>query len=62
MSVQDTVINEQDYFELGLNCTDICRTLDLATNRKRPEDRLSQFVCKEMNKLTLWVKSVGQLR
>ena len=62
MSVQDTVINEQDYVELGLNCADICRTLDLATNRKRPEDRLSQFVCKEMNKLTLWVKSVGQLR
>ena len=55
MVVQDTVINEQDYLELGLDCADICRTLDRVTGGKNQDD-LSQSMCKEMDQLILWVK------
>jgi hypothetical protein len=55
MLVQDTVINQQDYVELGLDCADICRTIDRGTGGKSQDD-LGQSMCKEINQLTLWVK------
>jgi len=49
------MINEQDYVELGLNCADICKTLDRGTNGKKLDD-LSQSVCEAINQLTTWVE------
>ena len=50
--LQDTMANEQDYVELGLNCADICTALDRGMNGKRPDD-LSQSVCKAISQLTV---------
>lgn len=49
---QESMINEQDYIELGLNYADICGALDRGTNGKRLDD-LSQSVCKAINQLTM---------
>lgn len=46
--------DDQDYVELGLSCTDICRALDRGTNGNKPED-LGQSVCEAINQLTTWV-------
>jgi len=53
--VQDSMINERDYVELGLGCVDICRALDRGMSGKRLDD-LSQSVCEAINQLTTWVK------
>ena len=47
---QDTMVNEQDYVELGLSCADICRALDRGMNGKKLDD-LSQSVCDAINQL-----------
>ena len=56
--LQDTMANEQDYVELGLNCADICTALDRGMNGKRPDD-LSQSVCKAISQLAVWVKATA---
>ena len=56
-SNQDTMINEQDYVEIGLNCADICTALDRGTNGKKLDD-LGQSVCEAINQLTTWVERV----
>ena len=48
---QETMINEQDYVELGLNCADICTALDRGINGKKLDD-LGQSVCEAINQLT----------
>jgi hypothetical protein len=49
--IQDSMANELDYVELGLNCADICRALDRGMNGKKLGD-LSQSVCEAINQLT----------
>ena len=49
---QDTMVNEQDYVELGLFCADICRALDRGMNGKKLDD-LSNSVCDAINQLTM---------
>ena len=49
---QDTMVNEQDYVELGLSCADICRALDRGMNGKELED-LSKSACDAINQLTM---------
>jgi len=49
---QDTMVNEQDYVELGLSCADICRALDRGMNGKKLDD-LSKSVCDAINQLTM---------
>jgi len=49
--IQDSVVNELDYVELGLSCTNICRALDRGLNGKKLDD-LSQSVCDAINQLT----------
>jgi len=46
------MINVPDYVELGLFCTDVCRTLDWVTGGKEP-DELSRPVCDAIDQLTL---------
>jgi len=53
--IQDSMINERDYVELGLSCADICRALDRGMNGKKLDD-LSQSVCEAINQLTTLVK------
>ena len=48
---QDTMVNEQDYVELGLSCADICRALERGMNGKKLSD-LSKSVCDAINQLT----------
>jgi hypothetical protein len=48
--VQDSMVNDLDYVELGLNCADICRALDRGINGKKLDD-LSQSVCEVINQL-----------
>ena len=57
--LQDTMANEQDYVELGLNCADICTALDRGMNGKRPDD-LSQSVCKAIGQLAVWVNATAR--
>jgi hypothetical protein len=47
---QDTMVNEQDYVELGLSCADICKALDRGMNGKKLDD-LSKSVCDAINQL-----------
>ena len=51
---QDSMVNDQDYVDLGLACADICRALDRGMNGKRLDD-LSQPVRDAINQLTMWV-------
>ena len=51
--------NCQDYVEIGLNCADICTTLDRGTNGKTLDD-LSRSVCEAINQLTMWVEPAVQ--
>jgi hypothetical protein len=48
---QDSMMNEQNYVELVLNCADICRALDRGTNGKILDD-LSQSVREAINQMT----------
>lgn len=48
---QDSMMNELDYIELGLNCADICRALGRGMNGKKLGE-LSQSVCDAINQLT----------
>jgi hypothetical protein len=49
-SIQDSMVNEQDYVELGLNCAHICAALDRGMNGKKPDD-LKQSVRDAINQL-----------
>ena len=49
---QGSMVNEQDYVELGLNCADICKALDRGMNGKKV-DELSQPLCEAINQLTM---------
>jgi len=46
--------NKRDYIELGLDCANICETLDRGMNGKKLGD-LSQSVCEAINQLVAWV-------
>ena len=48
---QDTIVNEQDYVELGLSCADICKALKRGMGDKKLNE-LSQSVCDAINQLT----------
>ena len=48
---QDTMVNEQDYVNLGLFCADICEALERGMGEKGQDD-LSKSVCDAINKLT----------
>ena len=48
---QDTMVNEQDYVELGLSCADVCRALRRGMGDKKLDD-LSKSVCDAINQLT----------
>lgn len=48
--IQDSMVNDLGYVELGLNCADICRALDRGMNEKKLND-LSQSVSEAINQL-----------
>ena len=50
--LQDTMANEHDYVELGLDCASICRALDKGMGGKRLND-LNPSVCEAINQLTM---------
>lgn len=52
---QGSMVNQQDYIEVGLSCAEICGVLDRGTKRKRTED-LSQSVHGAINQLTTSVE------
>ena len=52
---QESMINEEDYVHIGLNCADICTALDRETNGKKLGD-LRQSVHEAINQLTTWVE------
>ena len=45
------MINEEDYVEIGMLCTNVCATLDRGLNGKRLED-LNNPVCEAIKQLT----------
>ena len=49
--LQDTMVNEQDYVDLGLACADICKALERGMGEKKLDD-LSKSVCDAINQLT----------
>ena len=53
--VQESLANQQDYIELGLNCAEICKVLDRGTKRRGTE-HLSLSVREAMNQLTTCVE------
>ena len=48
---QDTMVNEQDYVELGLSCADICEALRRGMGEKKLDD-LSKSVRDAIKRLT----------
>ena len=50
MRNQDTMVNERDYVELGLFCTNICKALERGMGDKTL-DGLSKSVCDAINQL-----------
>ena len=52
--VQESLANQQDYIELGLNCAEICKVLDRGT-KGRGTEHLSLSVREAINQLTMWV-------
>ena len=48
---QDTMVNEQDYVELGLFCAGICEALKRGIGEKEL-DELSKSVCDAIKQLT----------
>ena len=49
--IQDSMVNETEYIELGLACADVCRALDRGMNGRRV-DELSQSVFEAIGQLT----------
>ena len=49
--------NEIDYVELGLTCTDVCKTFGRGTDEKKPED-LNQLVREAIAQFKAWVNPV----
>ena len=49
--LQDTMVNEQDYVDLGLSCADICKALKRGMGEKKLED-LSKSVRDAISELT----------
>ena len=49
--VQDSMINEEDYVDLGLACAEVCKVLDRGMNGRRV-DELSQPVFEAIGQLT----------
>jgi len=49
--VQDSMVNELDYVELGLFCARVCRALDRGM-RQRRVDEVSQSVLEAIGQLT----------
>jgi len=58
--IQDSMINEQEYVELGLSCADICRALDRGLEGKSLDD-LNRSVCEAISQLTTWVEPAMQI-
>ena len=54
---QDSMINEGDYFELGLACAGVCTALGRGMNGKELDD-FSQSVSEAIAQLTTWVEPV----
>ena len=52
---QDSMVNQQDYVDLGLNCADICRAISRGLIGKKLSD-LSPSVCEAIGQLTTYVK------
>ena len=55
--LQDTMINKQEFIDIGLYCADICKALDQGVDGRRPED-LSQPMREAINQLMTWVKHI----
>lgn len=55
--IRDSIANDQDHVELGLNCADICKALDRGMKGKKTED-LSQSVHEAITQLTTTVAEV----
>jgi len=53
--IQDSMANEQEYVELGLNCAEVCKVIDRGLNG-RPTDELSQSVLEAIEQLTTCVE------
>ena len=49
--IQDSMLNKQEYVELGLACADVCKALDRGMNGRRV-DELSQSVYEAIEQLT----------
>ena len=49
--VQDTMVNDKDYVDLGMACADVCQALDRGLKGRRL-DQLSQSVLCAINQLT----------
>jgi hypothetical protein len=50
-SIQDSMVNQADYVELGLACADVCTALDRGLNGKQLNE-LGSSVCEAINQLT----------
>jgi len=50
-NIQDSMANEEEYVEIGLHCTEICRALDRGMKGKGL-DELSQSVFDAITQLT----------
>lgn len=50
--VQDSMIDQHDYVELGLCCADVCRALDQGVSGRKLDD-LSQSVYEAISQLTM---------
>jgi len=53
--IVESLANQQDYIELGLNCAEICKVLDRGT-KGRGTEHLSRSVREAINQLTAWVE------
>jgi hypothetical protein len=50
--IQDSMVNDQAYVELGLNCADVCKPLARGLNGRRL-DELSESVLEAIAQLTM---------
>ena len=57
MFLQDSMVNEQDYVDLGLYCADICTALDRGMGGKGSNE-LSRPVREAINRLTMWAGQI----
>ena len=51
-SIEDTMMNKEDYVELALTCANVCIALNRGLNGKQLED-LKTSVCKAIKQLTM---------